>query len=83
MARLSDSRIDRVLECVPSSVAWRVTSDWLELTCPLPAEVGGLDDGQALRVNAWLHGASRLVRPLDAAVAVRACRRRAGCRRGP
>lgn len=66
MARLSDSRVHRVLACVPSSVAWRVTSDWLELTCPLPPEVGDLDDAQALRLNAWLHGASRLVRPLDA-----------------
>ena len=42
-----------------------VTTGWLRLTSPLPADAVLADDQMPLRLNAALHGAARLVRRID------------------
>ncbi len=46
-------------------VTARVTSDWVELTSPLPGDAVLPGDHLTLRLNAGLHGAARFVRRID------------------
>jgi hypothetical protein len=46
-----------------TTVQARVTSEWLRLSCPVPADTEPPDDRWSLLLNADMTGAARLVRP--------------------